>query len=148
MATAESDRTIRRLADKGKRITPERELLLRIIAQNAHLDAAEIYEIARRERPRIGLATVYRTLNLLKELGVVRASELGETHRHFEVRQDEHVHLICSCCGRVVDMPPPEALHRMAASRGFRIERSHLEIVGLCAACQSESANVTEDGRK
>ena len=140
MAPADKDRAIRRLAEAGKRITPDRELLLRIIDRNAHLDATEIFEIARRERPRIGLATVYRTLNLLRELGVIRASELGETHRHFEVQRDEHVHLICSCCGRVLDMPPPEALQQMAASRGFQVERSRLDLVGLCAECQSDAA--------
>ena len=138
MAAAEKDRAIRRMTEAGKRITPERELLLRIIDRNAHLDATEIFEIARRERPRIGLATVYRTLNLLKDLGVIRASDLGDTHRHFEVQHDEHVHLICSCCGRVLDMPPPVALQRMATSRGFRIEQSRLDLMGLCAECQSD----------
>ena len=90
---------IERLRASGRRMTRERELLVRIIDRNPHLDAAEIYRIARRKRPRIGLATVYRTLNLLEQLGVVRASELGETHSHYEVRQDDHLHLVCSECG-------------------------------------------------
>jgi len=119
----------------GRRITPERDLLVRIIDRNPHLDATEIYRLARKTRPRIGLATVYRTLNLLKELGVVRASELGEAHRHYEVRGDEHVHLVCSECGRVVDVPAPKRLRAQAEARGFQVERYRLELIGRCADC-------------
>lgn len=131
---------IEKLRAAGKRVTPERELLVRIIDRNPHLDAAEIHRIASADQPRIGLATVYRTLNLLKELGVVRASELGETHRHYEVRRDEHVHLVCSECGRILDIPSPEPLRALAASRGFRVERFRLELIGICSACAKKLA--------
>ena len=126
---------IERLREAGRRVTPERELLVRIINRNPHLDATEIYRIAKEKQPRIGLATVYRTLNLLKDLGVVRACELGETHRHYEVRQDDHLHLVCSDCGRIIDIPPPELLRDLAASQGFRIERIRLELIGHCWTC-------------
>ena len=142
---AENERALRRLAEAGKRLTPERELLLRIINQNAHLDASEIYEIARRERPRIGLATVYRTLNTLRELGLVRSTELGESHRHFEVEHDDHVHLICSQCGRVFEVPAPKELDQLAASQGFLVRQSHVDLVGLCEDCQAESSESEED---
>ena len=72
------------LRSSGRRITPERELLVRIIEKHAHLDAEEIYRIAQRDRPQIGLATVYRTLTLLKDLGIVRSNGLGENHEHYE----------------------------------------------------------------
>ena len=124
-----------KLRAAGRRVTPERELLVRIINRNPHLDAMEIYRIAQRKQPRIGLATVYRTLNLLKDLGVVRASELGETHRHYEVKQDDHLHLICSDCGRIIDIPPPESLRDLAASRGFHVDRIRFELIGCCQAC-------------
>lgn len=126
---------IERLREAGRRVTPERELLLRIIHRNPHLDATEIYRIAKEEQPRIGLATVYRTLNLLKDLGVVRACELGETHRHYEVQLDHHLHLVCSGCGRIIDIPLPESLHDVAESRGFHIQRIRLEMLGYCETC-------------
>jgi len=65
-------RAVEKLRAAGRRVTRERELLLGIIDRNPHLDATEIYRIAKDQRPQIGLATVYRTLNLLKEIGLVR----------------------------------------------------------------------------
>ncbi len=61
--------TMKFLRAAGKRITPERKLLLHIISENAHLDASEIYQLAKREDPKISLSTVYRTVSLLEELG-------------------------------------------------------------------------------
>ena len=126
---------IERLRAAGRRVTPERELLVGIIDRNPHLDAAEIYRIAREQRPRIGLATVYRTLALLEELGVVQACELGEGHSHYEVQQDDHLHLVCSDCGRIIDVPSPEALRDVAESQGFHVDRIRLELIGYCADC-------------
>ncbi len=130
-----SARPTDRLRAAGKRVTPERELLLGIIASNPHLDAMEIHRLAREKQPRISLATVYRTLSLLEELGIVRACELGEAHAHYEVQHDDHLHLVCSECGRIVDLPSPEPLRKLAASRGFHVERIRLELIGLCSAC-------------
>jgi len=140
MPTDEMRDAAGRLVAAGKRVTPERRLLLRIIADNSHLDAAEIHEIARREQPRIGLATVYRTLKLLREVGAVRASELGEGHRHFELQRDEHVHLVCLTCGRIIDVQLPGELRREATRRGFRIEGCHLELTGTCRECRRKAA--------
>jgi Fe2+ or Zn2+ uptake regulation protein len=135
---------IETLRAAGRRITPERELLVRIIDRNPHLDASEIYGLAKEAQPRIGLATVYRTLKLLKELGVVHASELGETHRHYEVQVDEHIHLVCSECGRVVDVPAPKHLRSQADAHGFQVERYRLELIGRCAACMARGRRVGE----
>ena len=128
-------RAVEKLRAAGRRVTRERELLLGIIDRNPHLDATEIYRIAKDQRPQIGLATVYRTLNLLKEIGLVRTCELGESHRHYEVRQDDHLHLICSDCGRVLDIPSPESLRTLAEEHGFRVERTRLELIGRCESC-------------
>ena len=137
---------IERLRAAGRRVTPERELLVRIINRNPHLDATEIYGIAKEKQPRIGLATVYRTLNLLKDLGVVRACELGEAHRHYEVQQDDHLHLVCSDCGRIIDIPPPESLRDLATSQGFYVERIRLELIGYCETCAKKRSAMARDG--
>ncbi|MBU1049720.1 transcriptional repressor [Candidatus Bipolaricaulota bacterium] len=126
------------LRGSGRRITPERKLLLRIIEDNAHLDAEEIYRIAQKERPQIGLATVYRTLTLLKELGMIRTTDLGENHGHYELRSDEHIHLVCSHCGRVTDIAAPNALYKAARQQGFSVLRTHFEMFGTCQSCTSK----------
>jgi Fe2+ or Zn2+ uptake regulation protein len=124
----------------GKRITPERELLLRIIEEHAHLGAEEIHRIAQADRPQIGLATVYRTLTLLKEMGIIQATDLGENHDHYELHSEDHLHLVCSTCGRVTDIPVPLSLHKAAAGQGFSIQRTSLEVFGVCGACAKKAA--------
>lgn len=127
-----------RLRAAGRRITPERELLLRIIERNAHLDATEIHRLARSVNPRIGLATVYRTLSLLGELDMIRSCGFGEDHSHYEVRQTDHVHLICIECGRVIDAPYPDGLRSLTEREGFAVRQSRLELLGVCDRCRAD----------
>ena len=138
---------VSRLRSSGKRITPERKLLLRIIEQHAHLDAEEIYRIAQRDRPQIGLATVYRTLTLLKNLDIVRATDLGENHGHYEVRSEEHVHLVCSICGCVTDVPVPSALRTAAKKEQLAVQSTHFEIFGTCRSCSDKPSAASEAKR-
>jgi Fur family transcriptional regulator, ferric uptake regulator len=126
---------VTRLRESGRRITRERELLLRIIGENAHLDAEAIYRLAQKERPQIGLATVYRTLNMLQELGIVRSLDFGENHGHYELHAEDHVHLVCSRCGRVTDIPVPNALHAAARNECFTPHHTNLEVFGVCKSC-------------
>ncbi len=133
-----------RLRAEGKRVTRERELLLGIIDANPHLDAAEIFRRARDVSPRIGLATVYRTLRLLETMDVIDANDLGEDHSHYEMRQQDHVHLVCSECGSVLDVTPsfdPEAFGRR---RGFEVRQTRLELVGVCSACRAKARSDAE----
>jgi Fur family transcriptional regulator, ferric uptake regulator len=135
----------------GKRITPERKLLLRIISENAHIDARELYVLARKEDPRINLSTVYRTVGLLKELGLVAGTGLGESHEHFEVHGAEHYHLVCLGCGRVIEIPPVEAVRRLGEQKGFEIVGVNLELLGYCPDCVNrvhEPSSATIDLRE
>jgi len=124
-----------RLRSAGKRLTAERELLFDIIAEHPHLDAAAIYRLALEASPKIGQATVYRTLNLLSELGLVDVSTFGEAHAHYELRTDDHAHLICLECGSVREIPPPDGLRSMKGLDGFEVHRTELEMIGLCPKC-------------
>jgi len=135
-----------RLREEGRRITRERRLLLGIIAENPHLDAAGIYRLARQRNPRIGLATVYRTLNLLTELDLVDVVSLGEDHSHYEIRGDDHVHLVCLDCGNVREIPPLPDLRSLGEIEGFEVHQAHLELVGLCEACRRKRASSESKG--
>ena len=138
---------VSRLRNSGRRITREREVLVRIIERHAHLDAEEIYRIAQTDRPQIGLATVYRTLTLLKDLGIVRATDLGENHEHYEVLSKDHVHLVCSICGCITDVPVPTALQAIAKKERFEVQRTHFEMFGTCHSCIENSADSSEGRR-
>lgn len=135
---------MKRFEAAGKRLTPERELLLKIIDGNAHLDAAEIYRRARSENPHIGLATVYRTLHLLRDLGLVYSIGLDAGHRHYEIRREDHVHLICSRCGKVTEVPAPAALLRLSKTEGFEVHQTRFEMIGYCKECLAELSSLRE----
>jgi len=130
-----------RLRVSGKRITNQRMLVLDILTNaDRHLDASEIYARARLREPRLSLATVYRTLNALRESGLVRQVHLADQRLYFEVdRQDRHAHLVCSTCGRVWEVDS-EALSRAArdAGRGigFQVTAARVEVIGLCDDCR------------
>jgi len=132
------------LRGQGKRITAQRGLLLQIIREShGHLDAGEIYLRARAKDPRISLSTVYRNLNLLKDLGVITELHLDEEHHHYELREEaDHYHLICSNCDRVVEFDSSSMgalIEETGAENGFLIEHVHIDLVGLCQDCRARS---------
>ena len=132
---------VNRLREEGRRITRERRLVLGIIAENPHLDAAGIYRLARQLNPKIGLATVYRTLNLLTELDLVNVVSLGEDHSHYEIRGEDHVHLICLRCGSVEEARTSSDLRSLVDFEGFDVRQGRLELIGYCAKCQRDGAS-------
>ena len=132
------------LRTQGRRITAQRGLLLQVMREShEHLDAGEIYRRARARDPRISLSTVYRNLNLLKDLGVITELHLDEEHHHYELREEaEHYHLICSNCDRVVEFDSSSMgalIEQTGAEKGFLIEHVHIDLVGLCQDCRARS---------
>lgn len=143
MTPASDDEVLEVLRAQGKRVTPQRSLLLQVIRQSkGHLDADEIYRLAREKDPRISLSTVYRNLNMLKELGLISELHLDQEHHHYEPKDaTEHYHLICSGCGRVVEFDSSlagEMMTQVSGEKDFLIERAHIDLVGLCAKCRAE----------
>lgn len=137
----DSDRKILRQA--GKRITPQRLLILEAMREaGGHLDADEIYRLARQKAPRLSLSTVYRTINVLKEVGVIKELHLGEEHHHYELRGEKgHHHLICQGCGKVVEFECPfsqELLRDLGGEYHFEITGIHLDLTGYCPECQQK----------
>lgn len=133
----------RRLRAAGKRITPQRKLVLSILIQaGGHLDANDIFERGRRTDKDLSLSTVYRTLTVLKETGVVRELHLDEEHHHYEwAGKDEHSHLVCLACGRVIEVDSAafaEAAAEAGMAHGFEIASAHVELTGYCATCRQQ----------
>jgi len=144
MVESEDEGALEILRAEGRRITAQRSLLLEIIRKShGHLDAGEIYRRARARDPRISLSTVYRNLNLLKDMGVITELHLDEEHHHYELREEaEHYHLICSNCDRVVEFDSSSMgalIEQTGAEMGFLIEHVHIDLVGLCQDCRARS---------
>ena len=128
---------------QGIRLTAQRRALIETIQEaTCHLDAAKLLELARERDPKIDRATVYRTLELLKRLGMIDELDLmhlnGEKH-YYEVKtQKDHLHLACFECGEIEEFSSPsfDRLKReIGAKNDFDIQVMRLEVGGLCKRC-------------
>lgn len=131
---------IERLRDAGYKITPPRLAVLEVIEQEGeHLDPAQILRRAQSIHPAIGRATVYRTLELLTQLNIVRPIYVGEHGPTYIRAEGGHHHLVCSTCGVVIDFDQCMAGDMMRDLKdrfGFQIQSHLLEFYGVCANCQ------------
>jgi len=123
------------------RLTRQRQLVLDILRDSkGHLDADALYRKAKARNPKIGLATVYRSLALLREAKLVQEHRLGENHAHFEpVEGSLHHHFTCLKCGKVVEFHSPQvmqAAQTLGRRENLKIADVRLEVTGYCAACR------------
>jgi Fur family transcriptional regulator, ferric uptake regulator len=131
----------RALRAHGLRLTQPRLAVLRVLAATtAHLKVAELHRRAMQIAPRIGLASVYRTMDLLARLRLVKHVHMDHRHRHYAPVTDSHCHhLVCNTCGRVVEFSDcgADGLTRVLARRTrFRIEGHCMDFFGQCPLCQ------------
>lgn len=133
------------LARKGMRLTPEREAILaEIFAEHNHFDIDELFMRLRQKGQRISRASIYRTLPLLVESGLVQEVYFEDGHLHYEhiYGHEHHCHLRCLSCRKIVefrDEGVEEAEKRIAAAKGFAATGHRLEIYGYCSECQGKS---------
>jgi Fur family ferric uptake transcriptional regulator len=129
------------LREQGYRLTPQRLMILSSIhGSDHHISAEEIYAQVCAKYPNVNISTVYRTLELLKELGLVTETDLGGgKFRYHSVEKGHHHHLICRKCGRIFELdeavlnPVEGAILR---KYGFKADLSHLAVFGNCVQCQ------------
>ena len=127
----------------GLAVTPQRLAIFRhLAATDRHPSAEELHAVVRREMPTLSLATVYKTLDTLAEIGAVRpVSRLG-TRGRWDAKLEPHHHLVCTVCGMVTDVTEPRLqaaggpAAAAAARHGFEAAGHSIEIFGRCAACR------------
>jgi Fur family ferric uptake transcriptional regulator len=131
-----------RLRSSGHRLTPQRELVLAAVESLGHATPDEVYAEVRTHSESINLSTVYRTLELLDDLGLIRHAHLTDrAPTYHSASGHEHAHLICRECRRVISIDRSEmeaALDGLAGKRGFAPDYGHLTIFGTCAECQAK----------
>ncbi len=131
--------------ERGIRLTRQRQILLNLIDKSGqHLDAESLYHLARKEDPKLNRVTVYRTLKLLKQGGLVDELDLmhfgGDQHFYETRLKQEHAHVICLRCGKVEEFfgEPLQKLRSQVEDHfGFEIVLARTEIGGYCAHCQA-----------
>ena len=129
------------LRSRGYRLTPQRQLVLQAVTDLGHATPEAISESVREVATGLSLSTVYRTLDLLEELGLVTHAHLGHGAPTYHVATDaDHVHLVCRTCGAVTEVAPDVVagvVERLAAERGFQVDVGHFAIYGQCEGCAS-----------
>ena len=123
----------------GYRLTPQRQLVLEAVDALGHATPEEIAARVRQTARGVNISTVYRTLDLLEELGLVTHAHLGHGAPTYHVAGSQtHLHLVCHACGTVAEESAAvvdELARRVAARHGFVLDTGHLAISGLCARC-------------
>lgn len=128
------------LAKHQLKLTRQREQILGVFLKMEHVTAEEVYRMLAKRNAHIGLATIYRTLNLFCEAGLAQARHFGAQTQYDNVsHKGHHDHLICTSCGKIVEFEncDIERLQEEVATRnGFTIQTHKLELYGLCASCR------------
>lgn len=132
------------LRSRGLRWTPQRRLILDVLAAaRGHVTGSEIVERCREREPETTPSTVYRTLDVLEELGYLLHSHGPDGREEFHVLPTAtHAHLQCAGCGGTWEIDPAEAaglVGELESRRRFRVDIGHLTIAGRCAACSGEA---------
>jgi Fur family peroxide stress response transcriptional regulator len=135
---------VARLRDRGHRLTPQRIAVLRVLAASeGHPSVEQIYDQIVDEFPTTSLATVYKTVALLKEAGEVL--ELGfadGSNRYDGKRPYLHPHLVCTNCGEIYDLEVPalsELVQQVSEHVGYQITSYRIDFYGLCPKCRADN---------
>ena len=130
-----------RLSERGYRLTPQRLMVVQAVeAADSHISAEEIYLQIRAIYPHMNISTVYRTLELLGELGLVTETDMGDGRvRYHSIGKGQHHHLVCQRCGATIDVEE-SILSPLWAEIGerydFEVDMKHLAFFGICSKCR------------
>lgn len=143
------------LREKGLKVTSQRLMVLNILSAHGdeHLTVEEIYDLAKEESPEIGLATIYRTVQVLLELHVIEKVTFDDGFARYELNGEEtgsghrHHHAICTQCGKVYSLETDllDTLEKQVfESLAFEVTDHEVKLYGLCSACRRKAQNAME----
>ena len=138
------------LRARGYRVTPQRQLVLEAVTKLEHASPEEIWADVQQTASGVNISTIYRALELLEQLGLVTHTHLGHgAPRYHLAAEADHVHLVCSSCGRITQVSPDavEALvSALDESDGFQTDVGHLTVFGRCASCRAGDPGASHSG--
>ena len=136
------DEVVDRIRAAGGRITPSRRAILTALVRSPHHpDAETLAAAARAIDPKVHVATVYRTLETLQEMGVITHVHFGHGRSTYHLSTDTHHHAVCEECGAVTEIDSAPMRHmadEVLAAHGFQVNTHHFALVGRCSACAAE----------
>ncbi|MFD2114457.1 Fur family transcriptional regulator [Paenibacillus yanchengensis] len=143
--STEIDKVKRSLMENGYKLTTQREIIVRVLLEHErdHLSAEDVYMLVKQKFPEIGLATVYRTLELLAELNIVAKMNFGDGVARFDLRGEDHEHmhhhLICDICGALEEIKEDwltSLEEKLEKEFGFKVHDHRLDFIGTFNECE------------
>lgn len=129
----------RRLRGSGYRLTPQRELILQAVERLGHATPDEVLAEVHAQSAAVNVSTVYRTLEVLEELGLVRHAHLSDrAPTYHSVSEHEHFHVVCRNCQRIISVDPDalaDVVRRLRDDHAFVVDIGHLTVFGRCVDC-------------
>jgi Fur family ferric uptake transcriptional regulator len=142
------------LRERSLKSTAQRDDIAKVFfAANKHLSVEDLHTAVKKVNPRVGYATVYRTLKLLKECGLADERHFDDGQARYEPTEAEeqhHDHIICERCGKIVEFNSDELeklQERIARFLGFVVSRHRMELYGICAECREGRRETARAGR-
>jgi Fur family ferric uptake transcriptional regulator len=132
----------RTLHQRGLRMTPQRQLVLDAVRELGHATPEQICARVQMSAPAVNITTVYRTLDLMERIGLVRHTHLGHGAPTYSEQQHQHVHLVCHSCGSVTESPTDlmdDLAAQLRAESDFELDPSHVALSGVCRDCRDAS---------
>ena len=145
MSTYTAESLKAELHDKGWRLTPQREVILKIfqdLESGKHLSAEDLQGVLATAGHQISLSTIYRTVKMMSRMGILRELELAEGHKHYEINSPaphHHHHLICVSCNKTIEFKNDSILKigsKTAQKEGYHLLDCQMSIHAICPACQ------------
>jgi Fur family ferric uptake transcriptional regulator len=132
-----------RLRERGMRMTPQRLSVMDAVIQLEHATPEQVAEAV----PDVDLTTVYRTLETLEQIGLLSHTHLGHGAASYRLAEDDHIHVVCHRCEKVVDAPAglaDQLAAQLLGQRGFQLDKSHFTVFGTCAECLASETPTEE----
>jgi Fur family ferric uptake transcriptional regulator len=120
-------------------MTPQRQLVLDAVRTLGHATPEQICTEVQRAAPAVNITTIYRTLDLMERIGLVRHTHLGHGAPTYSEQEHQHVHLVCHSCGTVTEAPTDlmdGLTRRLRSDIGFELDASHVALSGMCSTCR------------
>jgi Fur family transcriptional regulator, ferric uptake regulator len=131
------------LRSRGLRMTPQRQLVLDAVHRLGHATPEQVHTVVQKTADAVNITTVYRTLELLEELGLVTHTHLSHGAPTYHPAQAHpHIHLVCRSCGTVTEVDPSAmqpVVDRLRSERGFQVDVTHVALFGECASCEADA---------
>lgn len=126
------------LRSRGLRLTAQRQLILEAVHELGHATPEQVHHAVREVAAGVNITTIYRTLELLEELGLVTHTHLSHGSPTYHAANDQHVHLVCRSCGSVGEIDPDllgPVARELEERQGFLVDIGHVALFGVCSAC-------------